>query len=1188
MSAGNTLQSLLALGVATLCASFLYTIAAILWLKWRLHEHKEMKEQQSRHKVENKKWLRSGAEDDLRGHGLHYNPYGGSVSKQNKKSLRDRRPKWQRFRIAHELSICTETFSLNFPTSESRPLQTTPLHSSNSPYSVSSPRFMNRENSPERSLYHVAVRSDADRDSPLQKGQSQQAFGIIKPSTISKRVTEALRYNLVNAGIRVPKRSRKNRSLSQSDKSHSSDNSKPRSNTTLLSRKALADSQDHHMRKKLPKFGWGPLEFGGFMRSTTLGTKILETMSMKAPYLVKATTTSLQIKWEPWIVGNEKLLKYFEISWRIVKGQNTNGLSGWSTSDPRYTGRDFQSSLNDTTSGRLNDDSESGARPSNHYEFDACEGTFTPIPQEASTNPDLRRVVTIHGLPAGCPLVEFRVRSMIMLKETPGVMRHHGSSSSIDDGAVLWGPYSMISSPAQTLAATASPPITGAITSGAIELRWGPPRDPRYGRTEGYKLMGKKAGTNTFANIRSGSRIHSCSIRAINSIPLTADTTYVFKLIVRTSAGELVSNSLPVTTLPAPPDTPMAPIVVETTARTIELHWAAPSDNGSPIIRYILYGRRHRTSRFKRLFTGLAESFVCGSRTDADQLAPDTLYVFKLKAINSYGDSPASSIVTARTTTLSMAEAMSIASGGSATMQRSPTGQQNLRTARVSPAGMHLSPTHTSQESTRNMQGPPGSPAHSQHNTGNSGQPRSPLSASANSRSSPGSASAASPDVTSSRAGLRLSSAPARVSELPNGWVECWDPQREICYYFNSLTGITQWIHPIHGKGGKDPDLEFRKKRFKLLYSLRERDWPQGGRKILKMTLRRSHLVTDSFEAIRRLDASKLKLKTKIIFLGEEGIDSGGLTKEWFLELSRALLDPQRCLFVKLEDSLLNSGATSYHVDHRSSVNEHHLQYFHFLGNFLAKAIYDRQLVDLPLCKSIYKYLLGRPATLKDLQEMDPLYHKSLVWMLSNDIDDVIFETFTVSVENFGQLQEIELIPGGREIKVTNANKDRYVQAVLDWKTTGAVAKQLKSMRNGFQEVLPTFHIREFSENEINLLLNGKQDFDISEMRQATRYTGGFDTDSTAVNIFWSVVEKLDLKARGKLLQFTTGSSKVPLDGYDPCFTITKSSAESGTAALPTSHTCFNQLVLPEYESEEIMRKKLMYAFENAGGFHMT
>ena len=185
------------------------------------------------------------------------------------------------------------------------------------------------------------------------------------------------------------------------------------------------------------------------------------------------------------------------------------------------------------------------------------------------------------------------------------------------------------------------------------------------------------------------------------------------------------------------------------------------------------------------------------------------------------------------------------------------------------------------------------------------------------------------------------------------------------------------------------------------------------------------------------------------------------------------------------------------------------MQYFHFLGIILAKAIYDRQLIDLPVCKAIYKYILGRPATLDDLEEMDPLYHRSIVWMLKNDIDDIIYETFTTTVENFGQMEEVELIPGGKEIPVTNANKARYVQAILDWKTFGSVARQLKSVREGFQEVLPIYEIRDFTEHELDLLLNGKQNFDVNEMRQATRYTGGYDANSSPIKIFWKVLGEL-------------------------------------------------------------------------------
>ena len=117
------------------------------------------------------------------------------------------------------------------------------------------------------------------------------------------------------------------------------------------------------------------------------------------------------------------------------------------------------------------------------------------------------------------------------------------------------------------------------------------------------------------------------------------------------------------------------------------------------------------------------------------------------------------------------------------------------------------------------------------------------------------------------------------------------------------------------------------------------------GERLSKITLRRSHLVQDSFSTLERLGVEKLKLKTKIVFEGEEGIDSGGLTKDWFLELSRGLFNPQFCLLKKHDGRI-------YHIDPRSGINEEHLRYFHFFGNFLAKAIYDRQLVDVQFAES--------------------------------------------------------------------------------------------------------------------------------------------------------------------------------------------------------------------------------------------
>ena len=86
---------------------------------------------------------------------------------------------------------------------------------------------------------------------------------------------------------------------------------------------------------------------------------------------------------------------------------------------------------------------------------------------------------------------------------------------------------------------------------------------------------------------------------------------------------------------------------------------------------------------------------------------------------------------------------------------------------------------------------------------------------------------------------------------------------------------------------------------------------------------------------------------------------------------------------------------------------------------------------------------------------------------------------------------------------------------------------------------------------------------------------------------FLAGYEKWTVEERGNVLRFITGTSRVPLDGFDPVFTITKAS-DVGSGALPTAHTCFNQLVLPPYESLEQLVEKMQYALRESKGFHMT
>ena len=121
----------------------------------------------------------------------------------------------------------------------------------------------------------------------------------------------------------------------------------------------------------------------------------------------------------------------------------------------------------------------------------------------------------------------------------------------------------------------------------------------------------------------------------------------------------------------------------------------------------------------------------------------------------------------------------------------------------------------------------------------------------------------------------------------------------------------------------------------------------------------------------------------------------------------------------------------------------------------------------------MYKHILGRPVDYRDLESIDPEYYNSLVWMLENDITDVIEQTFSVEADDFGQMKIIDLIPNGRNLAVTQENKIEYVKLIAEQKLTKAIQDQIDAFLGGFYEVVPKQLIQLFSDSELELLISG-------------------------------------------------------------------------------------------------------------------
>ena len=419
-------------------------------------------------------------------------------------------------------------------------------------------------------------------------------------------------------------------------------------------------------------------------------------------------------------------------------------------------------------------------------------------------------------------------------------------------------------------------------------------------------------------------------------------------------------------------------------------------------------------------------------------------------------------------------------------------------------------------------------------------------------------------------------------------WLPCWDPTTQQLFYFNKLTCHRVLEEPVEitraraeqslSPTDETPEMIFRKKRFRFLRDLRKGLSPST----FPLTLHRNKVYEETFTQFTRIGKKELQSKPSISYVDEAGMDAGGLTKDWYLALSKAALTEDRHLFTTDESGHLQISKSSH-------FNTAHLKEFRFLGKVIGKAIFDRNVVDLPLSDLLYKHILGLPVSFADLTKMDLQFSNSLTWMLNHDITDILFETFSISKEddNMGPNPVIiDLIENGRNINVTESNKMEYVHAMTTWHTEFAIRPQLDAFLQGLHTLLPHESLNAFTVPELKLLFNGKSEINVDEIRSNCVFQGGYSENEKVVLWLWQAIREFNLEYKGLFLKFVTGTNKIPLDGFDPSFNVTKSDLTN--TAFPRTHTCFNQLVLPEYTSYEILVEKIMFAIVNCDGFELS
>ncbi|KAI0319606.1 hypothetical protein OF83DRAFT_1281822 [Amylostereum chailletii] len=422
------------------------------------------------------------------------------------------------------------------------------------------------------------------------------------------------------------------------------------------------------------------------------------------------------------------------------------------------------------------------------------------------------------------------------------------------------------------------------------------------------------------------------------------------------------------------------------------------------------------------------------------------------------------------------------------------------------------------------------------------------------------------------------------LGPLPSGWEMRMTSTRRV-YYVDHNTRTTTWDDPrLPSSVDADAPQYKRDYRRKQVYFRSQPAMRLITESKAEVRLRRGWVFEDSFASVMRLRPEDLKKRLMVRFEGEDGLDYGGVSREWFFLLSHEMFNPSYGLFeYSAHDNY------TLQINPASGVNPEHLDYFKFIGRCLGLAIFHHRFLDAYFVPSMYKMILGKRVNIKDLEAVDYELYKGLTWMLDNDITDILEESFSTTEDRFGELVTVDLKPDGENIPVTEENKEEYVELLVEYRIAKRVGEQFTAFLEGFSEAVPLELIKVFDENELELLIGGVSEIDMDDWTKFTDYRGYEKTDQV-IEWFWQCLRSWPAERKARLLQFTTGTSRVPVNGFKDLqgsdgprrFTIEKSGDPNG---LPRSHTCFNRLDLPPYQDYESLEKKLLFAIEETEGF---
>ena len=260
----------------------------------------------------------------------------------------------------------------------------------------------------------------------------------------------------------------------------------------------------------------------------------------------------------------------------------------------------------------------------------------------------------------------------------------------------------------------------------------------------------------------------------------------------------------------------------------------------------------------------------------------------------------------------------------------------------------------------------------------------------------------------------------------------------------------------------------------------------------------------------------------------------------------------------------------------------------------IVKAIIDNVYMKEHLNLTVIKHLLNKKYDLEEMKFYDLTLYKSLKNILETEIEtnETLKEmNFTYNLtDSNGEIYQVELIPEGNNIYLTEENKNNFIEKVIYYETYYKYKEPIEKIKEGFYSVIKDNIIGQFyTSRELDFEMVGFKIVDLEDWKNNTIYKGIYNENNETIKIFWNFLSKMKQEDLMNFFTFCTGLCNVPVNGfgslkgvsnkiqkftieplidYDP---ITKK--VNNDFKLIEAKTCFNRIMLPQYKSEDEMKK---------------